>query len=58
MKPKAKRWIIKDWAGNTCFKGETFETFDDAEAFLSERIVYSDDSNEDERQEYDIVIDI
>lgn len=39
---------------NVCFHGQTFDSFDDAEDFLRERIVYSDDSNEDERQEYEV----
>lgn len=24
------KFIIKDWAGNICFKGKTFDTFEDA----------------------------
>lgn len=25
---------ILDWAGNVCFKGQSFKSFDDAEEFL------------------------
>ena len=39
-------WIIKDWAGNICFKGEEFETFDEAWDFLYEQ--YPDDGDLDE----------
>jgi hypothetical protein len=42
-------YIIQDWAGNICFDGSYFSTFDDAEAFLSERL---GDTYETDRQEY------
>lgn len=45
-------WIIKDWAGNTCFYGKTFKSFDDAEEYLC---INLDDYDED-RQEYEIEI--
>lgn len=31
-----KAWIIKDWAGNTCFKGREFDSFEDAWGFIYE----------------------
>lgn len=43
-------FLIYDWAGNLMNFGE-FETFDDAEQFLCERL---GDDYETERQEYDI----
>lgn len=48
-KPK---FYIQDWAGNACFHGREFESFDDAEEFLSERL---GNSYETDREEYDIV---
>jgi hypothetical protein len=47
-----KPFIIIDWAGIIRFGGERFETFDDAEEFLSE---YLGDSYDTDRQEYAIV---
>ena len=49
MAKKKSRWIIKDWAGNICFKGKTFKDFDDAEEFLSIKL---GDDYETDRQEY------
>ncbi len=46
-----KDWIIKDWTGNLCFQGEEFESFEDAEEFISERL---GDDYEDARGEYEI----
>ena len=51
-----KQWIIKDWAGNTCFKGRLFSSFEDAEEYLclffeSYKLDY-----EEERQEYYIQV--
>lgn len=40
---------IRDWANNLCFGGIRFESFDDAEAWLSEKL---DDNYETDRQEY------
>lgn len=40
---------ILDWAGNVCFKGQLFKSFDDAEEFLC---VVLDDQYEDDRGEY------
>lgn len=45
-------YIIQDWAGNVCFNGKEFASFDDAEEFLSEKL---DDNYEEERGEYYIV---
>lgn len=44
-------WIIKDWAGNTCFFGKKFKSFEDGEEFLSEQL---GDDYEEDRQEYEI----
>jgi hypothetical protein len=44
-------FIIIDWAGNTCFQGIKFKTFDDAEAFLCEKL---DEDYETDRQEYEV----
>lgn len=44
-------WIIQDWAGNTCFM-DTFNTFEDAEEFLSD---FLGDSYDTDRQEYYII---
>jgi hypothetical protein len=30
------KYIIKDWAGNICFKGKQFPSFEDAWGFLYE----------------------
>jgi hypothetical protein len=46
-------WIIKDWAGNTCFHGKDFFSFEDAEEYLSEQFgELPDDEYEVERGEY------
>ena len=50
---KQKPWIIKDWAGNLMDFGR-FETFEDAEEFLCERL---DENYETDRQEYEITKD-
>lgn len=42
-------FIIKDWANNVCFKGISFETWDDAEDWLSEKL---NNDYETDRQEY------
>jgi hypothetical protein len=36
-------FIIKDWANNICFKGKTFESFEDAWGFLYEMFPNGDD---------------
>lgn len=46
-----EKWAVKDWAGNEMDFGE-FDSFDDAEAFLSEKL---GDDYETDRQEYEIV---
>ncbi len=46
------KWLIIDWAGNIVFNGETFESFDDAEEFLCEKL---DNDYELGREEYYIV---
>ena len=47
-----KEFIIKDWAGNELFDGETFETFEDAWAFLMEKFPDADD---EDLAEYEVV---
>lgn len=44
-------FVIYDWAGNVKFHGTQFDSFDDAEEFLSE---YLDDRYDDDRQEFEI----
>ncbi len=34
---KQKKYIIKDWAGNICFHGKEFKTFEDGWAFIYEK---------------------
>lgn len=46
-------FVIKDWAGNLMDFGR-FETFEDAEDFLCEKL---DDNYETDRQEYEIMQD-
>jgi hypothetical protein len=46
-------WFIQDWAGNECFKGREFESFDDGEEFLCEVL---DDAYETDRQEYYVTL--
>jgi hypothetical protein len=31
------KYVIEDWAGNTCFGGKTFESFNEAWGFLYEK---------------------
>lgn len=44
-----KKFLIKDWSGNTCFKSREFKTFDDAECFLVKTLK---DEYETDREEY------
>ena len=46
------KWIIEDWAGNICFDGMEFDSFDAAEEFLSEKL---DGGYDTDRGEYYIV---
>lgn len=32
------KYIIKDWAGNTLFKGKTFDTYEDGWNFIYENV--------------------
>lgn len=48
------KYIIIDWASNGCFDGVEFDSFDDAEAWLSEVLNLSN-AYETDRQEYEIV---
>jgi len=43
------KFIIRDWAGNTCFYGKSFKSFDDAESFLCTTL---GDSYDTDREEY------
>ncbi len=45
-------YIILDWAGNKCFAGFTFESFDDAEEFLCEFFYQEEMDYEEWRGEY------
>lgn len=45
-------FIIEDWAGNHCFKDFEFNSFDDAEDFLSNTL---DEQYDEERGEFYIV---
>ncbi len=45
-------YYIQDWMANICFSGELFDTFDDAEAFLCEKL---NEDYETDRQEYTIM---
>ncbi len=45
-------FVIYDWAGNVKFHGAQFDSFDDAEEFLS---AYLDDRYDDDRQEFEIM---
>lgn len=49
---KKGAWRIIDWAGNVKFQDQKFDSFDDAEEFLSEKL---GDEYDDERGEFDIV---
>jgi hypothetical protein len=50
------KFIIIDWAGNQCFQGEEFESFDEASDFLSDKFGHlSDKKYEEEIGEYSIV---
>lgn len=42
---------IRDWAGNSCFMGRTFNSYDDAETFLEEKL---GNDWEEHRQEYEL----
>jgi hypothetical protein len=44
------QYIIQDWAGNICFDGKSFDSFDDAWGFLYE---FHDD--EEMYQEYSVI---
>jgi len=46
------KWIIQDWAGNLPFGNQTFDDFEDAEAYLCE---FLDDTYETDREEYYIL---
>lgn len=42
-------WVIFDWAGNRCFQGISFPSFDDAEDWLCEQL---GDEYDTDRGEY------
>lgn len=46
------KFIIQDWAGNDCFKGKTFESWDDGEDYLC---IFLDNKYESDRSEYYII---
>lgn len=37
------KYIIRDWAGNLCFHGKEFPTFEDAWGFLYEKFPNGDE---------------
>jgi len=45
------KYIIQDWAGNVCFQGKTFSSFEVADDFLTAWIerTYPDTAESDER---------
>ena len=43
-------WIIKDWAGNICFKDKEFLTFENAWEFI-----YAFTDNEEDYEDYYVV---
>lgn len=47
------KFIIKDWAGNTCFKGKTFECFESAWGFIYENDPIPEPTEENEAHYYD-----
>lgn len=51
------QYIIQDWAGNTKFNGEQFDSFVDAYDFLLGQVATSSDEdlNEEKMDEYLIV---
>lgn len=46
------KYHIYDWAGNLCFHGVSFDSFEDAEDWLCEKL---GDDYETDRQEYYIL---
>lgn len=38
MEQIKETWIIQDWAGNTCFQGKEFKSFEDGWGFIYETI--------------------
>jgi len=49
------KFIIKDWAGNTCFKGKTFPSFEDAWEYIYSKYEHlSDKAFEEQCQEYSV----
>jgi len=39
-------FLIEDWAGNLCFEGKEFPTFDDAWEYIYERFPNGDETGE------------
>lgn len=53
---KKEKWHIIDWAGNIKFGGKTFDSFEDGDDFLSEKLGHlSDEEFEEERGEFAVV---
>lgn len=48
-------WMIVDWAGNLMFPDELFDSFEDAEEFLSQFFFKEAMDYEECRGEYEIV---
>lgn len=49
------RYVIKDWAGNTLFNGERFDTFDDAWAYIYDNV--DDEGDESTFDDYTVILD-
>lgn len=49
------KYIIKDWANNTCFKGKEFKTYEDAWEFLYDKYRDLDEKDfDDQMSEYSV----
>lgn len=49
---EGKKWHIVDWTNKICFGGQQFDSFEDAEEFLSTQL---GDKYEADREEYEII---
>ena len=49
----SKQFIIKDWAGNTCFKGQSFPSFEEAWGFIYENDPIPEPTEENEAHWFD-----
>ena len=53
MKKPTKKFIIKDWANNICFKGKEFDTYEDGWEFLDIKypVIYNKDGTQNDRDD-------